>query len=314
MTTATHERPCKICGTTGNRVIASETPCATWGERPWMPEGHYTNIRCRHCGGHYVDSDVTEAYLDELQATPIPENQDRKTYEEDAARDALRTAELAENWEMIKRVRSPRGGDRLLDYGSAWGAFGNVTLKDGVIPNGIELQAEGAAFSRELWGAPSQVHEGPIETAPWGDGSFHYVCSFETLEHVFDPIRILSHMTRLVRTDGVVAISVPSAHYFAFKFWLYRQSPLSGFMFKRFPGHMTWRVLCHNHITTPSPTSARLMMEQAGLRVVHVEPYCSGLSGGGVGKLLRVAGKVLWWLSGKRIVFAPSIFLVAVKR
>jgi 2-polyprenyl-3-methyl-5-hydroxy-6-metoxy-1,4-benzoquinol methylase len=279
-----------------------------------MPEGHYTNLRCRNCGGHYVDSDVTEAYLDELQATPIPENENRTTYEEDAERDALRTAELAENWEMIKRVRTPRAGERLLDFGSAWGAFGTVTMRDGIIPNGIELQHEGAAFSRKLWGESSVVHEGPIETAPYPDGHFAYVTSFETLEHVFDPVRILTHMARLTSTDGVVAISVPSAHYFAFKFWLYRKSPFSGFMFRRFPGHMTWRVLCHNHITTPSPTSARLMMEKAGLTVVHTEPYCSGLSGGAVGRLLRAAGKAIWWLSFKQIVFAPSIFVVAAKR
>lgn len=311
---ATHERPCKVCGTTGNRVIASESPCATWGDRPWMPEGHYTNIRCRHCGGHYVDSDVTEAYLDEVQATPIPEHVGRTTYEDNAVRDALRTAELAENWAMIRRVRPPAPGDRLVDYGSAWGAFGSVARRDGVVPNGIELQAAGAAHARAQWGPASAVHEGPIETAPWPDGWFHYATSFETLEHVFDPIRILSHMRRLVREDGVVAISVPSAHYFAFKFWLYRQSPLAGFMFRRFPGHMTWRVLCHNHITTPSPTSVRLMMEQAGLRVVRLEPYCSGLSGGWVGRALRVAGQAIWWLSFKRIVFAPSIFAVAVRR
>jgi SAM-dependent methyltransferase len=130
------------------------------------------------------------------------------------------------------------------------GAFGNVTKADGVVPNGIELQHEGAEHSRELWGSQSQVHEGPIETAPFAPASFAYVTSFETLEHVFDPVRIISHMSKLTAKDGVIAITVPSAHYFAFKFWLYRESPLSGFMFRRFPGHMTWRVLCTRTIVT----------------------------------------------------------------
>lgn len=268
MTMTTQQRPCRICGTTGNEITASETPCALWGERPWMPEGDYTDIRCRACGGHYVDSDVTEAYLDELQATPIPENVDRATCEDNAA------------------------GEMHLDYGSAWGAFGNHVKQDGPTPNGIELHAEGAAFSRTLWGGASTVHEGTIETAPWGDGTFQYITSFETLEHVFDPIRILSHMRRMVWRDGVVAISVPSSHYFEFTFWLYRKSPISGFMFRHFPGHMTWCVLCHNHITTPSPRSARLRMEKAGL---------------------RVSGRIVWYATFKKIIFAPSIFLVAVK-
>jgi 2-polyprenyl-3-methyl-5-hydroxy-6-metoxy-1,4-benzoquinol methylase len=293
--------------------VASETPCALWGDRPWMPEGHYTNIRCRECGSHYVDSDVTEAYLDELQASRITENVDRTTYEKTGERDAIRTAELAENWEMITRVRKPRPGDRLLDYGSAWGAFGSVVKQSGVVPNGIELQPEGALFSERLWGGDSAVHQGPIETAPWADDSFEYVTSFETLEHVFDPIRILGRMKRLVKPNGVVAISVPSAHYFEFKFWLYRTQPFGAWLMRKAPGNMEGRVLCHNHITTPSLRSATLMMKKAGLQVIHAEPYCSGLSGGRVGRVLRVLGRVIWVLSLRRIVFAPSIFLVAVK-
>jgi len=260
-----------------------------------------------------VDSDVTEDYLDELQSTHIPENENRTTYENTEARDKIRTAELAENWEMITRIREPRSGERLLDYGSAWGAFGNVAKQSGVIPNGVELQETGAAFSQRLWGERSTVHRGPIETAPFSDNTFEYVTSFETLEHVFDPIRILAKMKRLVKEDGVVAISVPSAHYFAFKYWFYRKQPLSEWMRRKFPGNMDGRVLCHNHLITPSLISAKLMMKKAGLRVVHAAPYCSGLSGGLAGKILRTTGKVLWVLSFKQIVFAPSIFLVAVK-
>src|SRR5207253_968582 len=132
VSTSRTTRPCRICGTTGNSIVASETPCALWGVRPWMPEGHYTNVRCRNCGSHYVDSDVTEEYLNELQATHIPENENRTTYEATYDRDKIRTAELTENWQMITRIRKPRPGERLLDYGSAWGAFGNVVKGSGV--------------------------------------------------------------------------------------------------------------------------------------------------------------------------------------
>jgi len=273
----TAARPCRICGTTNNPIVASETPCALWGDRPWMPEGHYTNIRCRKCGSHYVDSDVTESYLDELQASHIAENENRITYERTEDQDKIRTAELAENWGMITKVRRPRPGEKLLDYGSAWGAFGNITKKSGVIPNGVELQLSGVLFSQQLWGEKSVVHRGPIETAPFSENTFEYVTSFETLEHVFDPIRILAKMKRLVKPDGVVAISVPSAHYFEFKYWFYRKQPLSAWMMRKIPGNM------------------------------------SGLSGGPVGKILRAVGKIVWILSFRRIIFAPSIFLVAVK-
>ena len=85
-------------------------------------------------------------------------------------------------------------------------------------------------------------------------------------------------------------------------------------MMRNLAGNMDGRVLCHNHITTPSLTSLSMIIDKAGLRVVHAEPYCSGLSGGRVGRMLRMAGKALWPLSLHRIVFAPSIFAVAVKK
>lgn len=261
-----------------------------------------------------MDSDVTEAYLDELQGTHIPENENRTTYEKTEDRDKIRTAELAENWEMIIRIRKPRPGEKLLDYGSAWGALGNIAKQSGVVPNGVELQGAGAAFSRTLWGERSTVHQGPIETAPFNDSTFEFVTSFETLEHVFDPVRILTKMKHLVKEDGVVAISVPSAHYCTFKYWFYCKQPLAKWMRRKLPGNMDGsRVLCHNHMITPSLKSARLMMKKAGLKVIYAAPYCSGLSGGSAGKILRIAGKVLWIFSFKQIVFAPSIFLVAIK-
>ena len=307
-------RPCRICGTIDNPIVASEKPCALWGGRPWMPEGHYTTICCRMCGNHYVDSDVTERYIDDLMGSFIPEKENMTTYDSTEEGDKIRTFELSQHWEIITKLRRPIPNDKLLDYGCAWGALGNIAKQAGCIPNGIELQPAGAAFSLKLWGRESVVHRGPIETAPFGDSTFQYITSFETLEHVFDPIRILTIMKRLLKDDGIIAISVPSADYFSFKYWVYRKQPFNAWIRKRFPGNMVDnRVLIHNHLNTFSLESAKLMMKQAGLRVIFISPYCSGLSGGRLGHILKFAGKLLWMLSFERIVLAPSIFIVAEK-
>ena len=308
-------RPCRICGKVGNKVVASERPSALWGDRPWMPEGHYTIIRCRVCCDLYVDSDVTEAYLDNLQGSVRPEFEKRTTYEAAEDMEKIRTLELAENWEMIKRIRRPSPNDKLLDYGSAWGAFGNIAKEAGVIPNGIELQAAGATHSLGIWGGESVIHQGPIETAPFGENTFEYVTSFETLEHVYDPIRILSNMKRLVKEGGVIAISVPLADYFSFKYWLYRKQPFNAWMRRKYPGNtQEGRVLIHNHLNTFSVGSARLVMEKAGLRVIYISPWGAGLRGGRLGKVLRLVGNILWIVSFKTIAFAPSIFVVGNKK
>jgi 2-polyprenyl-3-methyl-5-hydroxy-6-metoxy-1,4-benzoquinol methylase len=276
-----------------------------------MPEGRYANIRCRSCGGHYVDSDVSDGYLSALQAVDILEKHDATIYERDDIQEKIRTRELEEHWAIVRRLREPKALEQLLDYGSAWGAFGSLAQADGVVPNGVELQPSGVAHSRAVWGQASVVHDGSLETAPFAARSFAYVTAFETLEHVADPVGVAQALARLVREDGVMAISVPSAHYFAFKFWLYQQSPIRGWLWKHLPGNMQHRhVLIHNHITTPSLRAARLLLTKAGLKVLYARPYCGGMDGGRAGKFLKLVGKVVWRLSGGRIAFAPSIILV----
>src|SRR5204862_421609 len=111
-------------------------------------------------------------------------------------------------------------------------------------------------------------------------------------------------MNRLVKEDGVVAISVPSAHYGTFKYWFYCKQPLAKWMRRKLPGNMDGsRVLCHNHMITPSLKTARLMMKKAGLKVIYAAPYCSGLSGGSAGKILRIAGK----MRQRRVTHSMSI-------
>lgn len=104
-------RKCGICETADNPIMGSESPCAFWGSRPWMPEAVYTLARCRTCGTLYVDSDVTEEYLTSLQAEFCP---DVKYSEYESI---LRASEFVVNWQMMKNCRRPTQGDKLLDFG-----------------------------------------------------------------------------------------------------------------------------------------------------------------------------------------------------
>lgn len=76
------------------------------------------------------------------------------------------------------------------------------------------------------YGGGSKVHVGSLEDAPFEKGEFQYITAFETLEHLRDPIKVLYQMKELLSDDGILAISVPSADYFRFKFWFYRKQPL----------------------------------------------------------------------------------------
>jgi 2-polyprenyl-3-methyl-5-hydroxy-6-metoxy-1,4-benzoquinol methylase len=270
-----------------------------------MPEGHYTLARCRKCGTLYVDSNVTEEYLDTVQAEFVPDLERSEAYEK------LRAKELEWNWKTMTNIRPPKIGDKLLDFGSQWGDFGLAAQKDGVQPNGVELIPQAVEHALKLWGE-GRVHCGPLNEAPFTLGEFQYITAFETLEHLKDPIKVWLQMKPLLADDGIIVFSVPSADYFRFKYWIYRKQPL-GTLFRRLmPGNMQeGRVLCHNHINTFSAESAKRMMMRGGFEPIHVAAI--GWRGGRIGSVLRLMGDILWTISGRNIAFAPSIFVVGRK-
>src|SRR5665213_331487 len=302
-------RPCTMCGTGGNPIVASERPCRCWNNKPWMPEDHYTLICCKKCGNLYVDSDVTEEYLENLMAEVVPEFSEKTAYERNEEMEFVRNRELEMNWNMMTKFRKPLRGEKLLDFGSAWGAFGNIAKRDGIIPNGVELQLVAARSSLKLWGE-GIVHCGPIENAPFKKNEFQYITAFETLEHLFNPIRVLRELKTFLSKDGILAISVPSADYFIFKYWFYRKQPAGALMRKILPGNMLeGMALIHNHINTFSIKSASLMIEKSGFRIIHIGSI--GWRGGRIGKICENIGGLLWSTSRHHIAFAPSILTVS---
>src|SRR5262249_27163431 len=47
------------------------------------------------------------------------------------------------------------------------------------------------------------------QTLPFGDASFDWVVSFETLEHVFEPEAMLREFHRVTRPEGMLLLTVP---------------------------------------------------------------------------------------------------------
>jgi len=306
----TTSRPCYICKETNNPIVASE-PVEYRFNRPLLPEGVYNFARCRRCSTLYVDSNVTDEYLNEFYANETAESASEAARGIDHAQIvALRLPEFQRHWGRIKKLRPPRQGDQLLDVGSQTGEFGALVQQDGVQPHGIELSRSYADFCRERWGSGSQVHCGPIRDAPFRRAQFQYITSFETLEHMCDPIDALCRLRPWLAPDGLMALSVPSSDYFHFKFWLLRRSPLTPLARRVFERRLEFykkQVLPHTHIYNFSHKSVRLLLEHGGFQPVFLE-----LGGwhDRIGSLVGVLARVLETASFSRIGFAPSLFAV----
>lgn len=75
---------------------------------------------------------------------------------------------------------------------------------------GVDVSKESVDYARRRYGGPRiEFHVMDVEDLTFPDASFDAVCSFETIEHVRDPARVVSEAARVLRPGGVLVISTP---------------------------------------------------------------------------------------------------------
>jgi SAM-dependent methyltransferase len=113
----------------------------------------------------------------------------------------------------LRRVREHLGGGDLrgdlLDIGTATGLLLEVAREQGFEPYGVEISDYAAGLASAKFGA-GRIHNGTLQTAPFGDGRFCVITMTDLLEHVADPLDTLARVRRLLRPDGIVLITTPN--------------------------------------------------------------------------------------------------------
>lgn len=117
------------------------------------------------------------------------------------------------DWDARRRflLGHVRPGARALDLGCGEGRFTAELARAGAQAIGADV-AE-AALRRARARHPEQEFEripydGPL---PWGEGSFDLVWASEVLERAGDTERFLAEVRRVLRPDGVLLVTTPSA-------------------------------------------------------------------------------------------------------
>jgi SAM-dependent methyltransferase len=108
--------------------------------------------------------------------------------------------------ELARRVRPAHR--RLLDLGAHAGRFMHLAQARGWDVEGIELNPRTAAFAAARTGAP--VHQTNAQTLAGGGRRFDAVTMTDVLEHIPDPVALLSVVASLIHPGGWVAVKVPS--------------------------------------------------------------------------------------------------------
>lgn len=100
-------------------------------------------------------------------------------------------------------------GGRFLDVGCGEGTLGRQVrpLFDEI--HGVDISEAAVALARERGLTAHQVNIN-TDPLPYPDGHFSAVASLDVIEHVFDPVRLVQEIRRVLSPGGYAVISTPN--------------------------------------------------------------------------------------------------------
>jgi len=157
----------------------------------------YPIVRCSRC---------RLAFSDVRSAPPPDQLYPAFDQSESVALDALRSVLALFTRQREKVVRRFKNSGRLLDYGCGAGAFARWMSVHGFDSVGLEPFSLGEPREdRNL-----RLVGGPLAEVEASLGTFDVITMWHVLEHLHEPVDVLSRLRRLLRPEGVLIVSVPN--------------------------------------------------------------------------------------------------------
>jgi 2-polyprenyl-3-methyl-5-hydroxy-6-metoxy-1,4-benzoquinol methylase len=102
---------------------------------------------------------------------------------------------------------------RVLDIGSHCGFFVRYARELGWDAQGIEPAGPMVRFAREIHGLET-IEQGLFDERSYQGESFHLITMFDVLEHIPDPVRLLSLARQRLAPGGLVLCKVPHIRFY----------------------------------------------------------------------------------------------------
>jgi SAM-dependent methyltransferase len=153
--------------------------------------------------------------------------------------------------ERLALLEPYRGASRLLDVGCSTGAFLSSARRKGWLVRGVELSLPAAQYASEV--RKLDVFCGALAEARYPDGSFDVVNLWAVLEHVLNPVELISEIGRVLRPGGLLVFCVPN----------FDSLPI------RLLG-VRYRYICGGHLFYFTEKSVRFMLAQCGFLPVKI--------------------------------------------
>lgn len=103
-----------------------------------------------------------------------------------------------------------KSGDSVLDVGCGSGRHSQDICESGGLVYALDINEESLRRTHSLLQGKCVVVMGDITNLPFKDSSFDKIVCSEVLEHVVDDEQGIREMVRVLKNDGILAVSIPS--------------------------------------------------------------------------------------------------------
>jgi SAM-dependent methyltransferase len=205
-------------------------------------------VRCRRCQLQYVNPRLAAPLILESYA----EGEDPTYVSQLAAREQTFDRALRK----IERL-APRKG-RLLDIGTAAGAFLGVAKRRGWDVEGCEPNRWLAAWGSRRYGIP--IRSGDLFEQRYEPASFNVITLWDVIEHTPDPAKVIARCAQLLAPGGLLIVNYPDI-----------DSAVARAMGRR------WLFLTSVHLYYFTPTTIRALLGKAGFAVEEISRHVQSL-------------------------------------
>jgi ubiquinone/menaquinone biosynthesis C-methylase UbiE len=206
---------------------------------------------------------------DRLTAEKLHQNVPKNWYFESIRVDLFQRFWHKRRFEEVSVVIEPVKG-KILDIGCNDGTFSKVILDksgaDKLI--GIDVVKKTVDWAGSHWGKTGKMKfiVADAHKLPFESGTFDAVFALEVLEHVFDPIKVLNEVKRVLSKNGYVVFLVPSDSLLFRTIWF--------FWLNFYPRGKVWR---DTHIQTYRRNFLTKISKKVGFRVVTDKKFLLGM-------------------------------------
>jgi SAM-dependent methyltransferase len=206
-------------------------------------------LQCSQCGLVFFHPVPTERDLLALYRDYDPGEDEEDFLAHLAWRRQWRLPVFREALDEVLRYK--QGGGRLLEIGCSFGFFLRMARERGLEPYGVDLSLNAVRYAEQ--NLRLSVRRGTVFDAKFPEGFFDITAMLGVLEHLHNPLETLREVSRILRTEGLLIVEVPNAH---FNLLRGRLSPSLFYV--------------GNHLFNFTPKALSRMLETAGFRCVKI--------------------------------------------